>query len=158
MKQTVYRRPLTASLARVACEQATHSGSDVRGRQAVGDKRWAPWLLEADEALPLLKAAYDRSIKTWATANVYSNGASEEIIAKAVKQYKVSRHKLVILTKCYGTVREGNDADTLAPQDIDETADYINQRGLSRQAIFSAVNASVKRLETDYIDLLQIHG
>lgn len=107
--------------------------------------------------MPLLKAAYDRGINTWDTANVYSNGASEEIIAKAVKRYSIPRHKLVILTKCCGTVREGNDPETLALQDIDTTVDYVNQRGLSRHAIFNAVHASLKRLDTDYIDMLQIH-
>lgn len=142
-------RQLGKSGLRVSCP--------ILGAMSVGDPRWAPWVLGADDALPLLKAAYDRGINTWDTANVYSNGASEEVIAKAIKQYKIPRHKLVILTKCCGTVREGNDAETLALQDIDQTADYVNQRGLSRQAIFNAVNASLKRLETDYIDILQIH-
>ncbi|KAK3714138.1 hypothetical protein LTR37_007940 [Vermiconidia calcicola] len=129
----------------------------ILGAMSIGDKRWAPWVIEADEALPLLKAAYDRGINTWDTANVYSNGVSEEIVAQAIKKYNIPRHKLLILTKCCGTVREGNDPDTMALKDIDKTVDYINQRGLSRQAIFNAVNASLKRLDTDYIDLLQIH-
>ncbi|KAL9607922.1 MAG: hypothetical protein Q9167_007211 [Letrouitia subvulpina] len=93
----------------------------------------------------------------WDTANVYSNGASEEIIGKAIKKYKIPRHKLVLMTKCCGTVRESNDEKTLALKDIDSTVDYVNQRGLSRTAIFSAVDASLKRLATPYIDLLQIH-
>ena len=129
----------------------------ILGAMSIGDKRWAPWVVEEDEALPLLKAAYDRGINTWDTANVYSNGVSEEIIAKAITKYSIPRHKLVILTKCCGTVREGNDPETMAQKDIDKTVDYINQRGLSRAGIFNAVNASLRRLNTDYIDLLQIH-
>ncbi|KAL8726074.1 MAG: hypothetical protein Q9166_006953 [cf. Caloplaca sp. 2 TL-2023] len=129
----------------------------ILGAMSFGDKRWMPWVIEEDEALPLLKAAYDRGLNTWDTANVYSNGVSEEIIGKAIKKYEIPRHKLVILTKCCGTTREGNDPDTLALKDIDKTVDYINQRGLSRQGIFNAVDASLRRLDTPYIDLLQIH-
>lgn len=127
------------------------------GCMSLGDSRWLPWIIDEDKALPLLKAAYDRGLNTWDTANVYSNGASEEVIGKAIKKYKIPRHKLVILTKCSGTVREGNDPETLGLQDIDKTVDYVNQRGLSRQGIFNAVDASLTRLQTSYIDLLQIH-
>ncbi len=109
------------------------------------------------KALPLLKAAYDRGINTWDTANIYSNGESERIIAKAIRKYQIPRHKLVIATKCCGTTREDNEPATLALKDIDDTVDYVNQRGLSRQGIFNAVHASLERLETDHIDLLQIH-
>ncbi|KAL9027702.1 MAG: hypothetical protein Q9196_003817 [Gyalolechia fulgens] len=129
----------------------------ILGAMSIGDKRWMPWVIEEDQALPLLKAAYDRGLNTWDTANVYSNGASEEIIGKAIKKYNIPRHKLVLLTKCCGTVREGNDPETLALKDIDQTVDYVNQRGLSRQGIFAAVEASLRRLATPYIDLLQIH-
>ncbi|KAL9021916.1 MAG: hypothetical protein Q9185_000930 [Variospora sp. 1 TL-2023] len=129
----------------------------ILGAMSFGDKRWAPWVIEEDEALPLLKAAYDRGLNTWDTANVYSNGASEEIIGKAIKKYNLPRHKLVILTKCCGTTREGNDPETLALKDIDQTVDYVNQRGLSRQGIFNAVEASLRRLDTPYIDVFQIH-
>ncbi|MCJ1274425.1 hypothetical protein MMC21_002221 [Puttea exsequens] len=127
------------------------------GAMSFGDKRWQSWVIEEDEALPLLKAAYDRGLNTWDTANVYSNGVSEEIIAKAIRKYKLPRHKLIIATKCCGLTREGNDPETLGIKDPESTIDYINQRGLSRQAIFSAVNASLRRLDTDYIDLFQIH-
>ena len=65
----------------------------------------------------------------WDTANVYSNGVSEEIIAKAIKKYNIPRQKLVIMTKCCGTVREGNSPEVMALQDIDKTVDYVNQRG-----------------------------
>ncbi|KAI9665409.1 MAG: hypothetical protein M1831_001847 [Alyxoria varia] len=129
----------------------------ILGAMSIGDKRWQPWLLEEDEALPLLKAAYDRGLNSWDTANVYSNGVSEEIIGKAIKKYNIPRHKLVIMTKCCGTTREGNDPETLAIKEPDRTVDYVNHRGLSRQAIFNAVNASLARLQVEYIDLLQIH-
>ncbi|KAI9725626.1 MAG: hypothetical protein M1828_002911 [Chrysothrix sp. TS-e1954] len=129
----------------------------ILGAMSIGDKRWAPWVLGEDEALPLLKAAYDKGINTWDTANVYSNGVSEEIIGKAIKHYQIPRHKLVIMSKCCGTTREGNDPDTMAIQSPEKTVDYVNQRGLSRQGIFNAVNASLKRLQLDYLDVLQIH-
>jgi len=53
------------------------------------------------QALPLLKYAYDKGLNTWDTANMYSNGVSEEIIAKAIEKYSIPRHKLVIMSKLY---------------------------------------------------------
>lgn len=57
--------------------------------------------MEEAEALPLLKAAFDLGINTWDTANLYSNGRSEEIIGKAIKTYNIPREKVVLMTKCY---------------------------------------------------------
>ena len=54
---------------------------------------------------------------------------SEEIIGKAIKEYNIPRHKLVLLSKCCGTVREGNSPEVMALKDIDQTVDYVNQRG-----------------------------
>ena len=152
---------MAANIPQAAYKQLGRSGLRVSvpilGAMSIGDKRWQPWVTEEDEALPLLKAAYDRGLNTWDTANVYSNGVSEEIIGKAIRKYKIPRHKVVICTKLCGTVREGNSPEVLALKDIDSTVDYVNQRGLSRQGIFAAVNASLARLDTPYIDLLQIH-
>ena len=152
---------MTADIPKVGYKQLGRSGLRVSvpilGAMSIGDKRWQEWVTEEDEALPLLKAAYDRGLNTWDTANVYSNGASEEIIGKAIKKYNIPRHKLVICTKLCGTVREGNSPEIMALKDIDNTVDYVNQRGLSRQGIFAAANASLARLDTPYIDLLQIH-
>lgn len=123
-----------------------------------GSSEWAPWVLNEAESLPLLKAAYDRGLNTWDTANVYSNGESERIIGKALKQYDIPRHKVLILTKLHGTVAEDVGLRTILHRDdIAASKDYANQSGQSRAAIFNQVEASLKRLGTDYIDLLQIH-
>ncbi|KAK3053310.1 hypothetical protein LTR09_005479 [Extremus antarcticus] len=128
------------------------------GCMSFGSKEWQPWVIEEDEALPLLKAAYDKGLNTWDTANVYSNGVSEEIIGKAIKKYSLPRNKLVILSKCYGYVGETPDVrGIMYGQKIAESKDYVNRGGLSRTAIFEAVDASLKRLDMEYIDLLQIH-
>ncbi|KAH7088817.1 aldo-keto reductase-like protein [Paraphoma chrysanthemicola] len=130
----------------------------ILGAMSIGSSKWQPWVIEEEESLPLLKAAYDRGLTTWDTANVYSNGVSEEIIGKAIKKYNLPRHKLVILTKCYGYVGEDPGLRSIQyPTELPQLRDYTNQGGLSRQAIFNAVNASLKRLDTDYVDLLQIH-
>ncbi|KAK3343024.1 NADP-dependent oxidoreductase domain-containing protein [Neurospora tetraspora] len=122
------------------------------GCMSFGDRRTLDWAIEEDEALPLLKAAYDRGLNTWDTANVYSNGASEII------KYDIPREKVVILTKCWGAVGETPDLRSVFfPSQIAASKDYVNQHGLSRAAIFNAVEASLRRLGTPYIDLLQIH-
>ncbi|CAK7217574.1 hypothetical protein SBRCBS47491_003205 [Sporothrix bragantina] len=116
------------------------------------------WAIPEDEALPLLKAAYDQGLNTWDTANMYSNGGSEETIAKALKVYNIPRHKVVILTKCYFPVAEQSGVrQQYIGGELHKSKDYQNQAGLSRVAIFRQVNESLRRLDTDYIDLLQIH-
>lgn len=110
------------------------------------------------KALPLLKAAYDKGLTSWDTANAYSNGVSEIIIGKAIKKYNLPRHKLVIMTKCYNAVSEEPQGLYYFQRDVfQKSRDYQNNFGLSRLAIFNQVEASLKRLDTPYIDLLQIH-
>ncbi|KAK3672550.1 hypothetical protein LTR78_007601 [Recurvomyces mirabilis] len=128
------------------------------GTMSFGDPAWQPWVINEEAALPLLKAAYDRGLTTWDTANVYSNGVSEEIIGKAIKKFDLPRNKLVILSKCYGYVGEDPSIRGIAyGQAIGASKDYANRGGLSRIAIFEAVEASLRRLDTPYLDLLQIH-
>ncbi|ETS76620.1 hypothetical protein PFICI_12007 [Pestalotiopsis fici W106-1] len=131
----------------------------ILGAMSFGHKDWQPWVVDDQEEVnKLLKGAYDRGLNTWDTANVYSNGVSEIMIAKAIKKYEIPRHKLVLLTKCFGTVGEEPGVMHMKYGDLmKQSKDYVNQGGLSRAAIFNAVDASLKRLDTDYIDLLQIH-
>lgn len=118
-----------------------------------GHQAWAKWIKPEAEALPLLKAAFDAGITTWDTSGSYSNGESERIIGKSIKQYNIPREQLVILTKCYFGVSE-NPGDWI--MGLDGTSQWVNRFGLSRKHILAAVDASVERLGT-YIDVLQIH-
>jgi len=130
----------------------------ILGAMSFGHKDWADWVEDSEEKVfELLKAAYDTGLNTWDTANVYSAGWSEQFIGKAIKQLQIPRQKLVILTKCFGVVGEEPAANHIRFPEIKTSKDYVNQGGLSRAAIFNAVDASLKRLQTDYIDLLQIH-
>lgn len=95
---------------------------------------------------------------TWDTANVYSNRLNEEAIGRAIKKWAIPRHKLVRLTKCYGIVGDRPEINELSyPDKIKARKDFVNQGGLSRGAIFTAVDASLERMQTPYLDVLQIH-
>ncbi|KAG9028345.1 hypothetical protein FRB95_006572 [Tulasnella sp. JGI-2019a] len=127
------------------------------GCMSFGSSSWQGWVLNEDKALPLLKAAWDRGITTFDTANVYSNGESERIVGKFIQTNNIPRNKIVVMTKCWGIVADTPDPVTHFMQHLRNTRDYVNQSGLSRAAIFNAVEASLERLGTSYIDLLQIH-
>ncbi|KAI2467976.1 Aldo/keto reductase [Annulohypoxylon bovei var. microspora] len=130
----------------------------ILGAMSLGSSQWLPWVLDEDATLEILKAAYDRGLNTWDTANAYSNGLSEEVIGKALRKFSIPREKVVILTKCFLYVAEDVSVFAAPFGPVLETSkDYVNQGGLSRTAIFNAVEASLKRLGTSYIDLYQIH-
>ncbi|KAK9482664.1 NADP-dependent oxidoreductase domain-containing protein [Lipomyces starkeyi] len=127
----------------------------ILGCMSFGSPEWVPWVLEADKSLPILKKAYDLGITTWDTANIYSNGQSERIIAAAIKKYSIPRDELIIMTKCFHPVDRTSNKPVRG--NIANNRQYVNQHGLSRTAIFNQVNDSLERLEMDYIDMLQIH-
>jgi aryl-alcohol dehydrogenase-like predicted oxidoreductase len=97
------------------------------------------WTLSEAETRPFIKSALDHGINFFDTANVYSAGSSEEILGRALKAM-VPRDEVVVATKVHGQMRQ--DA---------------NGRGLSRKAIFGEIDASLKRLGMDFVDLYQIH-
>jgi 1-deoxyxylulose-5-phosphate synthase len=110
------------------------------GTMTYGSKKWREWVLEDAEALPFYRRAIEAGINFFDTADVYSLGVSEEITGRALKEYGPSRDKLVIATKVFNAM--GDDP---------------NQQGLSRKHIMHAIDDSLRRLQTDYVDLYQIH-
>ncbi|CAK7236164.1 hypothetical protein SBRCBS47491_009543 [Sporothrix bragantina] len=127
------------------------------GCMSIGNPEWADWVVGPEKALPLLKAAYDRGVNTWDTANIYSNGDSERVIAQAIREYNIPRHKLVLMSKAYSCVGEQQFHAYPILDELRRTKDYVNQFGLSRTALFTAVNNTLERLETDYLDFFWIH-
>jgi aryl-alcohol dehydrogenase-like predicted oxidoreductase len=125
------------------------------GCMSFGSSKWQEWVLDEAAALPLLKHAYDVGLNTWDTADVYSNGESEKIVGKALKQYNIPRNKVVILSKCYFGVAEDGSQPPISIASAND-GDFVNRTGLSRKHILDAVDRSVERLGT-YIDVLQIH-
>lgn len=102
----------------------------ILGALSMGSSPYASWLLNKEEALKVLKVAYDNGINTWDTAPVYSNGQSEEILGAALRELKIPRQKVIIMTKCGFAV--GEDAHTLGHVFLDpvnKSKDYVNQGG-----------------------------
>ncbi|KAF8232491.1 aryl-alcohol dehydrogenase [Tricholoma matsutake] len=129
----------------------------ILGTMQYGDKDWQQWLLNEEEAIKHIKTAYDAGIQTFDTANMYSNGLSEIILGKAIKQLELPRHEIVVMTKVFFTVAREYGTNLVASGQIPEDLGYVNQHGLSRKHIFEAVKASLERLQLDYVDVLQCH-
>lgn len=110
------------------------------GAMGFGDPAWMhKWVLEEEDARPVIRHAVEAGINFFDTANVYSLGRSEEILGKALKDY-ARRDEIVLATKVHGKMHEGP-----------------NGQGLSRKAILAELDNSLRRLGTDYIDLYIIH-
>ncbi|KAL0574923.1 hypothetical protein V5O48_007045 [Marasmius crinis-equi] len=131
----------------------------ILGALSYGSPDWVPhhWVLDEEKSLPIIKAAWDRGINTIDTANVYSGGHSERIVGKFLKTYNIPRNRIVIATKCYHLLSEDLSRSVIYEKSLYDDRAYINNYGLSRAAIFNAVDGSLERLDTPYIDLLQIH-
>jgi aryl-alcohol dehydrogenase (NADP+) len=104
-----------------------------------GSKKWREWVLEEEESRPFIRRAVEAGINFFDTADMYSDGVSEEVTGRALRDF-AARDEVVIASKVFNPMGSGP-----------------NQRGLSRKHIHHAIDASLRRLGTDYIDLYQIH-
>jgi len=106
---------------------------------AIEGRGHRPWTLDEEKSRPIIRQALELGVNFFDTANVYAEGSSEEITGRALKDF-ARREEVVLATKVHGRMRPG-----------------ANGAGLSRKAIFQEIDASLKRLGTDYVDLYQIH-
>lgn len=109
------------------------------GTMSYGSSKWRDWVLDEEESLPFFRRAFEEGINFFDTADMYSLGRSEEITGRALREY-AKRDEVIVATKVYNPMKEDPNA-----------------RGLSRKHILDSVDASLRRLRTDYIDLYQIH-
>jgi aryl-alcohol dehydrogenase-like predicted oxidoreductase len=126
------------------------------GCMSYGSSEWAPWVLDEKESIEMIKYAYESGVNFFDNANAYSNGESERILGRAIKQLQIPRKNIVIATKGYFEVSDDMSINTFRGNSKDQPA-TVNGRGLSRKHLFEAVDASLERLQTSYIDLYQIH-
>lgn len=110
------------------------------GMMTYGSKTWREWVLDEDEGRPTIRRAVEAGINFFDTADVYSLGESERITGKLLREFQPRREELIIATKVFNPLSS-------AP----------NDRGLSRKHIMASIDASLKRLGVDYVDLYQIH-
>ncbi len=110
------------------------------GMMTYGTPQWRPWVLDEAESRPFIERALDLGVNFFDTADMYSLGVSEEVLGRALRDLGVRRSEVVIATKVH------------FPMSGDP-----NDRGLSRKHILDAIDASLRRLQMDYVDLYQIH-
>jgi aryl-alcohol dehydrogenase (NADP+) len=110
------------------------------GMMSYGSKKWREWILEENEALPFVQRALEAGINFFDTADVYSVGESERILGSLLRKLNVHREDVVVATKVFNPMGEGP-----------------NERGNSRKHILDSVDASLRRLQMDHVDLYQIH-
>jgi len=110
------------------------------GMMSYGSSKWRDWVLDLDDARPLVRSAVDAGVIFFDTADMYSLGASEEVTATLLGEFFTARDDYVLATKVFNPMSDGP-----------------NDRGLSRKHILASIDASLRRLGTDHVDLYQIH-
>ncbi|GMM56154.1 hypothetical protein DAKH74_027700 [Maudiozyma humilis] len=128
------------------------------GCMSFGSKSWAEWVEDDKEKIfTLLKYCYDHGLRTFDTADVYSNGMSETLLGEFLVKYNIRRETVVIMTKLFFPTDDEVSLSRATLLSSDSSAlDLVNQQGLSRKHIIAGAHNSVRRLGT-YIDVLQIH-
>jgi len=109
------------------------------GMMSYGSPQWRPWVLDEAAAQPFLRRAVELGINFFDCADMYSLGVSEEILGRAIRRY-ARREEVVLATKLYYPMSEA-----------------VNDRGLSRKHVMDSIDASLRRLGSDHVDLYQIH-
>ena len=110
------------------------------GCMTYGSSQWRPWVLDEEASRPFFRQAWEAGINFFDTADMYSDGASEVVLGRALRELAVPREQVVVATKVF---------NPMGPT--------ANERGLSRKHIRHAIDASLQRLQLDYVDLYQIH-
>ena len=105
-----------------------------------GSSKWRDWVLDYDAALPFYRQAHEAGVNFFDTADMYSDGASEETLGRALKELAVPREQVVIASKLFNP-----------------TGKSPNERGTARKHVRHAIENTLRRLGTDYVDLYQIH-
>ena len=110
------------------------------GATSYGSSKWRDWGLDEEEGRPMIRRAIEAGINFFDTADIYSLGVSEEVLDRALRDFAGARDAYVVATKVFNPM-----------------GDAANQRGLSRKHIVSAIDASLRCLGMDHVDLYQIH-
>ncbi|CAL1699163.1 unnamed protein product [Somion occarium] len=153
---------MSASIKKVSYVRLGTSGLKVSrvilGCMQYGSSEWQEWVIsDEQEAFKQIKFAYDHGIQTFDTANTYSNGLSEIILGKAIKELKLPRDEIVIMTKVFAPVAKSYGENFYKSGVKPDDVGLVNQYGLSRKHIFESVKHSLERLQLEYIDVLQCH-
>ncbi|MCE9560723.1 MAG: aldo/keto reductase [Planctomycetes bacterium] len=110
------------------------------GCMTYGSSKWRPWVLDDDASRPFIRHAWEAGINFFDTADMYSDGVSEEVLGRALREFAIPREQVIVATKVFNPMGTS-----------------LNERGLSAKHIRHAIDASLKRLQLDYVDLYQIH-
>ena len=110
------------------------------GCMSYGSTKWRDWVLDEDQSFPFFQQAWEAGISFFDTADIYSDGVSEEVTGRAFKKLGLRREEIVVATKVFNPM-----------------GDSPNEKGTSKKHIKHAIEASLRRLGMDYLDLYQIH-
>ena len=110
------------------------------GCMSYGSTKWRDWVLNEDQSLPFFQQAWEAGINFFDTADIYSDGVSEEVTGRAFKKLGLRREEIIVATKVFNPMGES-----------------ANEKGTSKKHVKHAIEASLRRLGMDYVDLYQIH-